>query len=275
MSKLRAYSGQCVLITGAGSGIGQALALTLNEFGAIVVATDVDAAKLEQTRSRCVNADAIHTSILDVRNLADFRQVVEKTESTIRPIDILFNNAGIGIGGPTERYTDEAWQKTMDINIGGVVNGVQACYPKMLERSAGTIVNVASMAGLITPPRMAGYVMSKHAVVGLSLSLHVEAKPQGVSICALCPGFVQTDILEGGGSQGFSFTNSSEGRVKENASKTSPMRVDEFSRCALMALIKRPPIAVVPSKWSIAWMLQRFLPIEWTLWLMGRSLKRT
>ena len=115
----------------------------------------------------------------------------------------MFNNAGIAWGGDTELLTLEQWNAIIDVNIRGVVHGVTAAYPVMLRQGHGFIVNTASMAGLAAAGQITSYVMTKHAIVGLSLALRSEAVPRGVGVLAVCPGAVETPILDKGAIGGF------------------------------------------------------------------------
>ena len=110
----------------------------------------------------------------------------------------MFNNAGISIGGETEELTLDHWNSIIDVNIRGVVHGVHAAYPVMVRQGSGHIVNTASMGGLMAAGLLTSYVMTKHAVVGLSLALRSEAAAHGVGVTAVCPSAVDTPILDKG-----------------------------------------------------------------------------
>ena len=113
-------------------------------------------------------------------------------------LDVMFNNAGISIGGETEELTLDHWNSIIDVNIRGVVHGVHAAYPVMVRQGSGHIVNTASMGGLMAAGLLTSYVMTKHAVVGLSLALRSEAAAHGVGVTAVCPSAVDTPILDKG-----------------------------------------------------------------------------
>ena len=113
-------------------------------------------------------------------------------------IDYLFNNAGIGVGGEVDSYTLDDWNDVFDVNLRGVVHGIQAVYPIMIQQHSGHIVNTASMAGLVATPGPASYTATKHAVVAISKALRVEAERHGVQVSVLCPGAIRTPILTGG-----------------------------------------------------------------------------
>jgi short-subunit dehydrogenase len=111
-------------------------------------------------------------------------------------LDLLVNNAGVGVAGPVEELSAEHWRRALDVNVGGVVNGVAAAYPRMRARGAGQIVNMASLAGLVPLPLLVPYATTKHAVVGLSTSLRAEAAGSGVRVSVICPAAVRTAMLD-------------------------------------------------------------------------------
>ena len=113
-------------------------------------------------------------------------------------LDFMFNNAGIVIGGRTDEMSREHWDRVIDVNLKGVVNGVVAAYPLMVSQGHGHIVNTASTAGLAPAVLVAAYSASKHAVVGLTGALRPEAARFGVRVSVMCPGAVDTPILDAG-----------------------------------------------------------------------------
>src|SRR5262249_37982231 len=134
----------------------------------------------------------------DVRSLHSVTGLVERTLARAGRIDYFFNNAGISIGGEAHTYRPGDWDDVLDVNLRGVANGVQAVYPVMIRQGGGHIVNTASVAGLLPMAGQLSYTTSKHAIVGLSKSLRVEARRYGVRVSVLCPGIVRTPILRGG-----------------------------------------------------------------------------
>ena len=113
-------------------------------------------------------------------------------------LDLMFNNAGISLIGETQDLTLAQWDSIIDVNIRGVVHGVAAAYPHLIRQGGGHIVNTASMGGLMAAGLLTSYVMTKHAVVGLSLALRSEAAAHGVGVTAICPAAVNTPILDKG-----------------------------------------------------------------------------
>lgn len=188
------------LITGGGSGIGAAVGTLLARNGDTVILADIDTEAADTVPpdrglwwSRGVR------DVGRARHGCSLARLVDRVVSEHGRIDLIFNNAGIGVGGPIEELTEEHWQRIADVNIMGVVHGVRAAYPHMLAQGDGHIVNTASLAGLIPSPMLAPYAMTKHAVVGLSLSLRSEAALHGVRVSALCPGATETPILDSTG----------------------------------------------------------------------------
>jgi len=184
------------LITGAGSGLGRALALELARRGATPVLCDRSGAGLNETADLVRELGAsCSVAVLDVREVAAVRGWVERQER----IDCLFNNAGIrGPGGLTDRYAPSDWAEIIDVNLKGVVHGVHAGFSFMARQGFGHIVNTASLAGLLPLPLALPYSAMKHAVVGISRSLRPEAAARGLRVSALCPGAVRTPILTSG-----------------------------------------------------------------------------
>ncbi len=187
------FAGATCVVTGGASGIGRAVAGVLAGAGAVVVLCDLDADKVRDA-ARALGGTA---AVVDVTDADAVAALVETTVSEHGRLDFLFNNAGIGAFGPAEQVDLATWRRVVDVDLLGVVNGVAAAYPVMIRQGAGHLVNTASLAGLIPTPLLAAYAAAKHAVVGLSLSLRVEAAAHGVAVTAVCPGPVDTPLLEG------------------------------------------------------------------------------
>ncbi|HXV92631.1 MAG TPA: SDR family oxidoreductase [Pseudonocardia sp.] len=186
------------IVTGGASGIGRALGKALVERGDVVVLADVDgegAALAAEALAPGGGGRATGVA-LDVRDAAAVESVVEETVRRHGRLDLMVNNAGIGMGGDAEELSVDHWDRVIDVNLRGVVHGVQAAYPRMVAQGHGHIVNTASLAGLIPGPRLAPYATTKWAVVGLSLSLRGEGAAKGVRVSVVCPGGVDTPILD-------------------------------------------------------------------------------
>jgi NAD(P)-dependent dehydrogenase (short-subunit alcohol dehydrogenase family) len=188
------------IVTGGASGIGRALGTALVRRGDRVVLADVDGAAAAEAAEdlEAVGPGAATAATVDVRDAGAVAALVRGTAERYGALDLLFNNAGLGIGGPVEELAPAHWDRAIDVNLRGVVNGVQAAYPLMVEQGHGHIVNTASLAGLLPMPGSAPYATTKWAVVGLSLSLRAEGAPRGVRVSVVCPGGVDTPILDKG-----------------------------------------------------------------------------
>lgn len=265
--------GKIALITGGASGIGAALATSLADGGAEVWIADRQVELSQQLASELrTRGAAAHAVELDVRSYPDFQRVVAQVVNTSSRIDYLFNNAGIGIGGEIDSFTIDDWNAIIDVNLRGVVNGIQAVYPLMIGQGCGHIVNTASLAGLITMTAQAGYSATKHAVVALSNTLRLEAERHGVRVSVLCPGVVRTPILEGG-RYGYNTTVSPDEMVKLGE-KLRPIAAEVFAQRALKSVLRGDAIIVLPRRWKLLWYLERLSPALSTR-IARESLKRT
>jgi NADP-dependent 3-hydroxy acid dehydrogenase YdfG len=188
-----AFDDKVVVVTGAASGIGAALCRRLADRGAKVIGADRDAAGLDAAFG---DDAAIEAATLDVCDAAAFATLVADVVERYGRLDLLFNNAGIGLGGEIRDLQVTDWDPLFDVNVRGVVNGIAAAYPVMLGQGDGHIVNTASVAGLVPLPGEAPYVASKYAVVGLSHVLRSEGRALGVRCTVACPGKVETPIYD-------------------------------------------------------------------------------
>ena len=191
------FADKVVLVTGGASGIGRALGAELGQRGARVVFADLDADGAESAARQCREQGADVGSIaLDVTDLEAFRKQVDELVQSHGRIDILFNNAGIGVTGEFRDLPSDAWSRVLEVNLKGVIHGIQAVYPHMIRQGHGHIANTACVAGLVPLPMTSAYSASKHAVVGLSGSMRAEAAREGVRVSVICPGIVDTDMFD-------------------------------------------------------------------------------
>lgn len=161
--------GQIAIVTGGASGIGRGLCEEIGRRGGVAIVTDINAEGAESVaagiRARGGRAEALQ---LDVTVVDDVRRVVDHVRAQYRRIDYYYNNAGIAMACETRDMTYERWQRIVDINLWGVIYGVQEAYQVMIEQGSGHIVNVASMAGIVGNVTAPAYTTTKFAVVGLS-----------------------------------------------------------------------------------------------------------
>lgn len=210
---------QVAIVTGASRGIGRAIAQAYAAEGArlCLMATQVD--KLEEVaQSLGLGPDRLMTLGVDVRDRAASAQAVRQVEQHFGRIDVLVNNAGVYCAKPFLEHTDEDFQDMLDVNLFGVLHFMQAVLPGMQARRHGRIVNIASTAGKWGSRNQSAYNTSKHAVVGLTRCVALEASVHGVTVNAICPGFVQTDMVE---------------QLKAQVARSSGISGEEMVRAAL------------------------------------------
>ena len=265
-----AFSDKVAIVTGAGSGIGRALGEALSRRGARVILADVnqrseeDAAELFSKAGH--HAEAVQ---LDVSLFEAARELVEQIATKYGRLDYIFNNAGIAVGGEVRDWSIDDWRNVLNVNLFGVVNGVAAAFPLMVEQGYGHIINTASIEGLIQFPGSVSYVASKYGVVGLSNALRIEGVDLGVKVSVVCPGYIKTPIFH------------TSKMIKIDRQKMLEYLPERFGitpeKCALVILRgveRNKPIIVVTALAKILWLLHRINP-GWILWMMRRKLKQS
>jgi NAD(P)-dependent dehydrogenase (short-subunit alcohol dehydrogenase family) len=250
------FAERSAIVTGAGSGIGAALSRALVASGASVVCADLDVGAAEKTVASVTGPGTARAVELDVTSAAQVAALVDEVAAGHGSLDLMFNNAGISIGGETQELTLDHWNSIIDVNIRGVVHGVHAAYPRMVEQRSGHIVNTASMGGLMAAGLLTSYVMTKHAVVGLSLALRSEAAAFGVGVTAICPSAVDTPILDKGAVGRF------HGRdyFLKGQGIRRPLDPGVLADQVLVAVAENKPLLVTPLASRIAWRLGRLSP---------------
>ncbi|RPA59029.1 SDR family oxidoreductase [Gordonia sp. L191] len=183
-----------VLITGGARGIGAQTARRFADEGATVYICDIDIDVAEETAAGIPGSYAV---ALDVTDRSSWSSAVSTIEQSAGCVDVLVNNAGVMPLGPFLDETEETTDLILDVNVRGVLNGIRAVIPAMIERKNGHIVNVASMAGRIAIPGMLTYNASKFGALGASLAARQEYDGTGVSICAILPAAVRTELSSG------------------------------------------------------------------------------
>ncbi len=197
---------------------------------------------------------AYHADVTNQQEIKNFFETVIKEHGRI---DYLFNNAGVSVDGEFQDITLEHWRHVLDVNLWGTVYGCHYVYPVMKKQGFGHIINTASLAGLIPGGLTSCYSASKHAVVGLSLTLRSEARQYGIKVTVLCPGMIKTDILNTA-PKVTDYMNS-----PENRARTSKMRLpapDDVVKKIIRGVVRNKGIIVVPVKHKMYWWIHRIFP---------------
>jgi len=257
------FEGKVAVVTGAASGIGRSLAGALARRGATVVLADVDEAGAKAV------ADALAAGPpgraagvgLDVTDAPAVAELLERTARDHGHLDLVFNNAGVAVAGAAEEMTLQHWNRAIDVNLRGVVHGVVAAYPIMIRQGRGHIVNTASLAGLLPAPMLAPYGMTKHAVVGMSTSLRMEAARHGVRVSVVCPGVIDTPILDKGNPPDLPpLSSMPDGREMLTSLMGAAYPPDALAADVLAGVVANRPIIVTPRHARVAWRAYRLAP---------------
>jgi len=193
----RPLAGHTALVTGGGRGIGEAVALALGREGADVVVSARTHAEIDAVAARIAEMDVSAYAIAcDVTDETSVESLRDATHADAGPVSILVNNAGVASSAPLAKVTLEEWNRLMAVNATGTFLCTRAFLPDMLERGRGRVINVASLSGLVGAPYVTAYTATKHAVVGFTRALAMEVAKKGVTVNAVCPGYVETPMTD-------------------------------------------------------------------------------
>ena len=198
---MKEFAGKAAFITGGVSGIGMGLAKVLAEAGMKVAITYRREDSLQPIKAWFAERPelVLYPVKLDVVDRGDWPRAADEVEAAIGPVELLCNNAGVGVIGPMEQATYADWDWVMGVNVGGVINGIMTFVPRMIAHGkGGHIVNVSSIGGLAALGTAGVYCTSKFAVVGLSEALHGDMAPYGIGVSVYCPGPVKSNMGEAG-----------------------------------------------------------------------------
>ena len=237
--------GRGAVITGGGRGIGAAVARLLAEEGASVVVSARTESEIEGVAKELRGGGHAAWAVpCDVTDPAQVFALAETAGERLGRVDILVNNAGVVISAPLKSLTLEQWSLTMAVNATGVFLCTKALLPGMVERGWGRVVNIASIAGKTGGPYISAYSASKHAVIGFTRSLAAEVAASGVTVNAVCPGYVDTPMTDRSIERIVEKTGADPEQVRETMRKTSPQnRLMEPEEVALLVLNLCDPAA--------------------------------
>jgi NAD(P)-dependent dehydrogenase (short-subunit alcohol dehydrogenase family) len=213
-------AGRHALVTGAGRGIGAAIAARLAAEGAKVTLLSRTQSQLDATAARL--GEAAQCVCADVADSQAVRAAFEQAACSFGPVDILINNAGQAQSGPLHRAPEALWHTMLAVNLTGTYTCIRAALPAMFERKFGRIVNVASTAGLRGYPYVAAYCASKHGVIGLTRALALEVAERHVTVNAVCPGYTDTGIAADAIANIQKLTGRSPEQARAALTKTNP-----------------------------------------------------
>ncbi|MEI7034050.1 SDR family oxidoreductase [Streptomyces pratensis] len=258
------FSGQLVLVTGAASGIGRATAFAFAEAGARVVAVDRDAEGAARTAELCrlIGAPAAWAETVDVSDEAAMEKLADRVASEYGVVDVLVNNAGIGLSGSFLETTGEEWKQVLDVNLWGVIHGCRIFGRQMADRGqGGHIVNMASAAAFQPSRALPAYATSKAAVLMLSECLRAELAERSIGVSAICPGIVTTGITATARFAGADATEQE--RLRKRAGKLYGRRAyppEKVADAVLRAVVRNQAVVPVTPEARGARLLSRVSP---------------
>jgi 3-hydroxybutyrate dehydrogenase len=208
--------GRTAVVTGGGRGVGAAVAERLAAGGASILVTARTAREVEAVAERLRGrGHTAHATSCDVADPGSIERMADVARERLGRVDILVNNAGAALAAPIHKTSLDDWMRLMAVNVTGAFLCLKAFLPAMVERRWGRVVNVASIAGLRGDRYIAAYASSKHALVGLTRSAAAETAPHGVTVNAVCPGYLRTDM-----------TRESIARIVERTGRTEDQALD-------------------------------------------------
>jgi len=255
---MQELQGRVAVVTGGGSGIGEGIGYAAAAAGMRVVAADIERGAAERVAKEIAlrGGDAI-AAHCDVTRRADLDALADAAWSRFGGCHLLCNNAGVLVRGPLQSMSDADWRWVLEVNLFGVVNGIQAFVPRMIEqRSPAHVVNTASMAGLCILPEYGVYSASKFAVVALSETLRDDLAPHGIGVSVLCPGGVTTRILEsdrnrpdGARAALPALSRASQDEIAAARAQEEMLSPDELGACVLDAVRADEPWVLSHPSW--------------------------
>ena len=245
------------IVTGAASGLGRALAVELGRRGWHVAVADVNDAGGQETLAlvRQAGGDG-QVEHLDVTKVEAWQSLSAKLRGTWPGLDLLVNNAGVGVAGNVGELPLEDWRWIIDINLYGAIYGCHTMVDWMKQNPRGAhIVNIASMAAIVSAPGMAPYNVTKAGMLSLSETLYGELRPHGIGVTGVCPAFFQTNIVTNG-----RFRDEGQRAVATTLMSHSRISAEEVARRVLRAVDRKQLYVFAPGVAGFFWRLKRMMP---------------
>jgi NAD(P)-dependent dehydrogenase (short-subunit alcohol dehydrogenase family) len=258
------------LVTGTASGLGRAIAVALARAGWYIALADVNDQENKETLALVQAAGgAGHIEHLDVSDLDAWQRLREKLQGDWKQIDLLVNNAGVGMGGEVGQLPVEDWRFIINVNLYGPIFGCHTLVDWMKQNPRGAhIVNVASLAVVVSAPGMAAYNVTKAGVLSLSETLYSELRPHNIAVTAVCPDFFDTNI-----SRNARFQTEQQRRLAERLTTGGRMTSDDVARKVLRAVERKQFYLFVPWMAGLIWRFKRMSPV-WALNTVNRYIQR-
>ena len=261
---MKTLSNKIVAITGAGSGIGRALALRSADLGASLAISDINEASLAETASLVrPKQPRVHTARIDVGQRDAIYAWADQVKSEVGPVDVLVNNAGVSLSQTIAQMRDEDFYWLMNINFWGVVHGTRAFLPQLLSRPEAHVVNLSSVFGLIAVPTQAAYNASKFAVRGFTEALRQELARTNVRVTTVHPGGIKTNIVRNGRMLQDTAGGTDPEAVAREFDRIARTTADEAARQIVEAILREKPRLLIGMDAVLIDRMQRLLPASY------------
>jgi short-subunit dehydrogenase len=247
-------NGKWVWITGASSGIGEALSYALADKGANLILSSRKQADLERVKANCSSNVKVVVQVLDVTQQADFQPITDRLIQQTGGIDILVNNAGVSQRGLASETDLEVDRRIMEINYFGAIALTKSVLPHMLERNSGHFVTMSSLVGKFGSPKRSTYAASKHALHGFFDSLRAELHQTNIKVTLVCPGYIRTNISK----NALTSDGSPQGTMDQN--QENGMSAETLAKKIIRAIEVNQREIVVGGKETMGVYLKRFVP---------------